>query len=137
MAMNPDEPASQSEEKVLPDGNSAGNDDIYADRGQWHDDVWKYVVGPEDIVVQGALYDGTQWEHDGEGGVRPRLHSEEEIEQRRQEGIREGAVSGGTLCRKLQRRPRRRIAEQLQRNSQAEALHRRAHRSGRMNSRRN
>jgi len=35
-----------------------------------------YAVG-DDLVVDGVVYDREQWQHDGEGGVEPRMTPEE------------------------------------------------------------
>jgi hypothetical protein len=43
----------------------------YRAANQYHRDTLEYAIG-DDLVVSGVAHDSTGWEHDGEGGVRPR-----------------------------------------------------------------
>lgn len=38
----------------------------------FNDGVLEYVVGADDLVVEGVVYDGNTWQHDGEGGIKRR-----------------------------------------------------------------
>jgi hypothetical protein len=75
--VSPDQPA-QTDGSV-PNDSGTGVEDATTDRGRWADDVWQHAIDDTDIVVSGVVYDGSRWESDGEGGVRPRLYGDERI----------------------------------------------------------